>query len=136
LGQAGPGGALVLARAFDSVRGALKLSIVRRLDPADVLALNGNAVASLAHSVSKLAQNPEGSKADIPTEFLKKLGPVQSFEHAEIDPTDRLEVGDLVFHASWGSGTVIAPTDETATIDFGSAGTRVLLRSIARLRRG
>lgn len=134
LAKAGPGGALVLARAFDSVRGGLRLYIVRRLDPADVLELEDNVVASLARSVSRLADELESPKKEIATRFLAELGSVQRMETSEIDMTGPLEPGERLFHASWGIGTVIAANDESVTIDFGSAGTRTLLRAFATLR--
>jgi len=135
LAEAGPGGALVLARAFDASRSTLKLSIVRCMKPADVLELGDNVVASLAHSVSRLAEQLERPDRDIATRFLAELGSVQPMEPSEISVTEVLEPGDCVFHASWGAGTVVTADDESATIDFGSAGTRTLLRAFATLRR-
>ena len=134
LAQGGPGGALVLARAFDAVRGGLRLYIVRRLDPADVLELDDNVVASLSHSVARLAAELESPKKDVAARFLAGLGPVQRMEASEIDTTATLEPGERVFHASWGVGIVVASNDESTTIDFGSAGTRTLLRAFATLR--
>jgi hypothetical protein len=134
LAQEGPGGALVLARAFDGLRNALKLHIVQQLKPVDVLELGDNVVASLACSVSKLAEELETPKNAVATRFLAELGPVQGMRSAGIGVTEHLEVGDRVFHASWGAGVVSAVNDESATIDFGSAGTRTLLRSLATLR--
>lgn len=135
LADAGPGGALVLARAFNAVRSGLKLRIVRRLKPADVLQLDDNVVVSLAHSVSRLAEGLEGSEKDVASRFLAELGSVQRMEPSEIGIAEQLERGDHVFHASWGAGTVVTADDASATIDFGSAGTRTLLRSLATLRR-
>ncbi len=135
LAAAGPGGALVLARAFDAVRSALRLYIVRRLNPADVLELGDNVVASLARSVSKLADELESPKKAVATRFLEELGSVQHMETSEVGTTDLLGVGDRVFHASWGAGVVIASGEDSVTIDFGSAGTRTLLRALATLRR-
>jgi hypothetical protein len=135
LAAAGPGGTLILARAFDAVRSTLKLYIVRRLDPADVLLLGDNVVASLAHSVSKLAEELESPKCDVATRFVAELGPIQHMEPAKIGEDEPLGVGDRVFHASWGAGVVVATNDESATIDFGGSGTRTLLRSLATLRR-
>ncbi len=135
LAAAGPGGALVLARAFDAVRGALRLYIVRRLKPADVLELGDNVVASLASSVSKLAEELESPKREVATRFLAELGSVQHMEPSEIGVNDPLASGDRVFHASWGAGVVVSTNHESATIDFGSAGTRTLLRSLTTLRR-
>ena len=135
LAQEGPGGALVLARAFDGLRSALQFHIVQKLKPADVLKLGDNVVASLARSVSKLAEELESPKSGIATRFLAELGPVQAMESAEIGVAESLDVGDRVFHARWGAGVVSAVNDESATIDFGSAGERTLLRSLATLRR-
>jgi hypothetical protein len=135
LSDAGPGGALILARAFDAVRGGLKFYTVRRLKTTDVLQLDDNVVASLAHSVSKLTDDLEKPKRDIAIRFLAELGSVESMEPSMIGTTEPLGIGDGVFHASWGAGTVIAANDESVTIDFGSAGTRTLLRALATLRR-
>jgi len=135
LSNAGPGGALILARAFDAVRGGLKLYVVRRLKPADVLQLDDNVVASLAHSVSKLTDDLEKPKRDIAIRFLAELGSVEGMQPSMIGSAEPLGIGDCVFHASWGAGTVIAANDESVTIDFGSAGTRTLLRALATLRR-
>lgn len=135
LTESGPGGALILARSFDAVRSALKVSIVRDLKPADVLELDDNVVASLARSVTKLADELEGPQRDLANRFLAALGPVEHLEPAEVSARDSLEAGDRVFHASWGTGTVVSATAEAATIDFGSAGTRTLLRSLTTLRR-
>ena len=135
LAAAGPGGALVLSRAFDAVRSGLRLCIVQSLHPADVLELGDNVVASLASSVSRLAEELDSPKKNIATRFLEALGPVHHMEPSEIGATEPLAVDDCVFHASWGAGVVIATSDESVTIDFGSAGTRTLLRSLATLRR-
>lgn len=135
LAEAGPGGAMVLARAFDSVRSSLRLYIVRRLKPADVLELSDNRVASLANSVSKLAEELEPPKDAVAKKFLTELGSLQHMEPAEIGRTDPLEIGESVFHANWGAGVVVASTDESVTVDFGSAGTRTLLRALTTLRR-
>ncbi|MBI5232425.1 MAG: hypothetical protein HY876_09710, partial [Coriobacteriales bacterium] len=135
LAQAGPGGALILARAFDAVRGALKLHIVRHLRPADVLELGGNVVVSLGQSVAKLAEGLQRPERGVADRFLAGLGPVQGSEPSEVGANDPLEVGDRIFHASWGTGVVTTANDETATIDFGGAGTRTLLRAVATLRR-
>ncbi len=135
LAEAGPAGALVLARAFDGSRSTLKLSILRRMKPADVLELGDNVVASLAQSASRLAEQLERPDRDVVTRFLAELGSVQLMEPSEIGVAEPLEPGDRVFHASWGAGQVIAADDESATIDFGSAGTRTLLRTFAKLRR-
>lgn len=134
LAEAGPGGALVLTRAFDSTRTSLKLHIVRRMDPANVLSLGENVAASLALSVARLAEQVEDADKRAATRFLAALGPVDSPASSEIDADEPLEVGDRLFHASWGAGTLVEYTAESVTVDFGSAGTRTLLRSIARLR--
>ena len=134
LAEAGPGGALVLARAFDGVRSALKVYVVRQLKPADVLELGDNVVASLARSVSDLADTLESPKKTVATRFLAELGSVGHMQTAEIDVTEPLVAGDRVFHASWGAGIVVAANEESVTIDFGSAGTRTLLRALATLR--
>jgi len=68
--------------------------------------------------------------------FVDELGPVHEMEHAEIGTTEKLHVGDSVFHARWGAGAVLESGDESVTIDFGSAGTRTLLRAYTTLRRG
>jgi len=135
LSTGGPGGALILARSFDVVRDGLKLYIVRHLSPADVLELEDNAVASLSHSLSKFAENLEPPKKRPVIRFRDELGPVHEMEHSEIGATEPLHVDDAVFHARWGAGTVIASDDESVTIDFGSAGTRTLLRKYSTLRR-
>jgi len=134
LAKSGPGGALVLARAFDAVRSSLKFYIVQRLRPTDVLELNDNVVASLAQSVSRLAEELEAPKKAVATRFLAELGSLHHTQPSVIHMTETLEVGDRVFHASWGTGTVIAAGDDRATIDFGSAGTRTLLRAFTTLR--
>jgi hypothetical protein len=134
LGEAGPGGALVLARAFDGVRDGFKLHIVRRLNPADVLKLGDNVRASLAHSVSRLSEELESPQREVASQFLAELGPVQQMGSSEIGTHEPLASGDIVFHASWGAGVVVTANDETATIDFGGAGTRTLLRALATLR--
>lgn len=135
LSEAGTGGALILARAFDAVRGGLRLYIIKRLDPAEVTTLDDNVVASLADSVSKLAEELESPKRETATRFLAALGPVHEMECSEIGTSDTIAVGESVFHARWGAGTVLEANKETATIDFGSAGTRTLLRSLTTLRR-
>jgi len=134
LADTGPGGALVLARAFDAVRGGLKLYIVRHLDPADVLELEDNVVVSLSHSLKKFAEELEDPKKRVVTKFLTELGPIERMERSEIGSHELLRVGDSVFHARWGTGTVTAANEESATIDFGSAGTRTLLRAFTTLR--
>ena len=134
LAKAGPGGALVLARAFNAVRSGLKLRIVRRLQPADVLQLDDNVVVSLAHSVARLAEELESPDRNVAIRFLAELGSVQTTGPTEVGMTEPLQMGDRVFHASWGTGTVIADNGESATIDFGSAGTRTLLRALTTLR--
>lgn len=135
LAQSGPGGAVVLARAFDAVRSGLKVRIVRCLKPVEVLELGDNVVASLALSVSKLAETLEGPEKTDANRLLTELGSVQRMEPSMIDATELLRSGDRVFHASWGAGVVVAATDEKVTIDFGSAGTRTLLRALTSLRR-
>lgn len=135
LSEAGPGGALILARAFDAVRSSLRLRILRSLRPRDVRELDDNVVVSLAESVSKLAEALEGSDRATATRFLAELGSVQHMVCSEIEMHEHLEAGDEVFHASWGAGIVVATTAEVVTIDFSNAGTRTLLRSLATLRR-
>ena len=100
LAEAGPGGALVLARAFDAVRSALKVCIVRHLMPADVLELGDNVVASLARSVSRLAEDLESPASDVATRFLADLGSVRRMEPSEIGITEPLEMGDRDDHES------------------------------------
>ncbi len=134
LADSGMGGALVLARAFDAVRTTSKVYIVRRLKPAEVLGLGDNVVASLAASVAKLAEELEGKELKAANRFLEELGSVSPLESSEIDPTETLEVGCHVFHATWGAGTVIVSDTESVTVDFGSAGERTLLRAYAKLR--
>jgi len=134
LAQAGPGGALVLARAFDAVRDTSQLYIVRRLQPEDVLVLGDNVVASLAHSVEQLAETLEGRKRTVVLEFLAELGPVHGLESSEIGVDEPLEPGTQVFHARWGAGIVLSANEESATIDFSGAGTRTLLRALTTLR--
>jgi len=134
LAQAGPGGALVLVRAFDAVRDTLQLYIVRRLQPADVLALGDNVVASLAHSVEKLAEELEGRKQQVVLDFLAALGPTHAMESSEVGADEPLEPGAQVFHARWGAGTVLSANEESVTIDFSGAGTRTLLRALTVLR--
>ena len=135
LGEAGTGGALILARAFHTIRGVLRLFTVRHLAPAHVLELDGNVVASLAESVSKLADELERPQKDVATKFLAALGSVEEFGNAEISATEPLAIGQSVFHARWGGGTVLAADAKTVTIDFGHAGTRTLLRELTTLRR-
>lgn len=135
LAEAGPGGARVLARSFDAVRGGLKLRILGSLIPANVLALEDNVIVSLAHSVSAFAEGLEGHDSIVAHRFLAELGPVGDSQNLKIGVTEVIEAGDGVFHASWGSGTVLAADDESVTIDFGGAGTRTLLRALATLRR-
>ncbi len=134
LAKQGLGGALVLVRAFDSVRDTLKLYVVRRLKPAVVWDLGENEVASLANSVSKLAEGLEGKQNAAALKFLAALAPDEHSSSAEINPTDPLETGEYVFHASWGTGNVLKVSDETITIDFGCYGKRTLLRKLATLR--
>jgi len=136
LADEGPGGALILARAFDVVRGGLKLYIIRHMDAADVLVLEDNVVACLSNSVATFAEELEGPKKRPVTHFLAALGPVSTLESSEIEPDEVLKVGDSVFHARWGAGTVQSADAESATIDFGSAGTRTLLRAYTKLRHG
>ena len=135
LAESGPGGALILARAFDPVRKGLKVRIVRHLKPEDALTLGDNVVASLAHSVSRLADELEGAERTAATRFLAALGSVHHMEPSVIGAAEPLETGDRVFHASWGAGVVVAANPEHVTIDFGSAGTRTLMRALATLRR-
>jgi len=134
LADTGPGGALVLARAFDAVRGGLKLYIVRHVSPADVLELEDNVVVSLSHSLTKFAEELEEPKKRVVTQFLTELGPIERMQRSEIGTHELLRVGDSVFHARWGTGTVTAANEESVTIDFGSAGTRTLLRAFTTLR--
>lgn len=136
LAESGVGGSLVLARAFDAVRGSLKVCILKHLDPEQVLLLGDNVVASLAASATRLEAELEGPPQRTARRFIEALGPVTSLEEAEIVASDPLPVGASVFHASWGAGTVISVQGDTATIDFGNAGTRTLLRELATLRRG
>lgn len=133
LAKAGPGGTLVLARAFDTVRDSLRLYVMRRLKPAVIWELGGDVVASLGNSVSKLVEELEGKQLSAAIKFLEELAPEEHSKSSEIGQTEPLEVGAHVFHASWGVGTVIKASDETITIDFGSAGTRTLLRALATL---
>ena len=135
LAQAGPGGALVLARAFDAVRDTSQLYIVRRLQPEDVIVLGDNVVASLAYSVTRLAEDLEGRTRDVVLAFVEALGPVQGMESSEISVDEPLEPGTHVFHARWGAGIVLSANEESATIDFSGAGTRTLLRALTTLRR-
>jgi hypothetical protein len=135
LAEAGAGGALVLARAFDAVRSGTKLQIVRSLKSEDVLKLGDNAVASLAESIVKLAEELVGAEQRDAKRFLAELGPVEPMQSAEIGPTDPLVEGQRVFHATWGAGVVVAVDDERIRVDFGSAGSRLLLRAHATLRR-
>jgi len=134
LASAGPAGALVLARSFDGVRRGLRTRVLLRLDPADVRELDDNVVVSLAHSVSRLTDDLEGRELKKAQAFLAELGPIGPLESSGIDADEPLEPGERVFHASWGSGTLVAITDETVTVDFGSGGTRTLVRTFARLR--
>jgi hypothetical protein len=134
LAKAGPGGTLVLARAFDTLRDSLKLYAIRRLKPAVIWELGDNVVASLGNSVSKLAEELEGRESKAALKFLAELAPEEHSKSSEISPTDPLKVGDSVFHASWGVGTVVKIGHETLTVDFGSSGTRTLLRALATLR--
>ncbi len=136
LATAGPGGSLVLARAFDTLRDTLKLYALRRLDPAEVLELGENVATSLRSSVSKLIESLEGKQRTTAVKFLKALTPEDHSESVEIDPTEPLEVGAHVFHATWGVGAVVKSGDGTVKVDFGSAGTRTLLRKFATLRHG
>lgn len=134
LAQTGPGGALVLTRAFDAVRAGSKVQIVQNLDPADVLELSDNAVASLSSSVARLVVDLVGRERDDANRFLAQLGWVEPVESSQIEPSEPLAVGAHVFHATWGAGAVVASDPESVTIDFGSAGQRTLLRAYATLR--
>ncbi|GEM_PF-4096678 len=134
LAKSGSGGSLVLVRSFDTVRDSLKLHVLQKMDPTDVWVLGDNAVASLSNSVSKLIESLEGKPRTAAVKFLEALEPEEHASSAEIEPTESLEVGSHVFHATWGVGTVIKTGDGTIKVDFGSAGTRSLLRKFATLR--
>jgi hypothetical protein len=134
LADAGPAGALVLTRAFDAVRGGTKVLIMRSINAPDVLSLGDNEVVSLASSVARFAVELVGQERADANRFLAELGPVETRESAQIDPTEPLALGQLVFHATWGAGTVVASDPSSVTVDFGNAGKRTLLRAYATLR--
>ncbi|MDA3935815.1 MAG: hypothetical protein PF636_02970 [Actinomycetota bacterium] len=134
LAKAGSGGSLVLARSFDTLRDSLKLHVLRRLKPADVWVLGGNVVASLGNSISTLIEGLEGKPLRIAVKFLEGLDPEAHSESSDIDPAEPLAVGAHVFHASWGAGSVVKTGKGTIKVDFGSAGTRTLMRKFATLR--